>query len=411
MMKRMIKTLLVIILITFSIIVKPVIAAKDISQNETLGDLKKSLKEYEKQQQENKNKKQKTQSEIKANQEKAIKTENELMQTKDEITSIENQIQRTNENIEILKNQTEELLRLYQKQKNENVYVSYVTGASSITDLIMRLDAINQFTEYNKEQLDNLETLIKNNEIKSKKLAEYQVVLDKKIVAYQESIDELQDEIAELDEGAVSIADEIKNLKEWIKIYADMGCKDDQVLSSCINATDNAKWLKPVTKGRITSLYGPRTAPTKGASTYHKGVDIGVAEGTSVYPTANGVVAAIVYPTTQSNRCGGKKLYIWTVVQGKKYTYVYMHLLAIKVNVGDTVTTNQVVALSGGGPKANATNALSDTCSTGAHLHYGLADGGWWGYDDKNYKLSYFNSHTIQPPGYPGLYQWFYSRS
>ena len=79
----------------------------------------------------------------------------------------------------------------------------------------MRLDAINQFTEYNKERLDSLETLIKNNEKKNKKLAEYQVVLDKKIIKYQNSIDELQDVIAELDEGAVSIADEIANLKEW----------------------------------------------------------------------------------------------------------------------------------------------------------------------------------------------------
>ena len=173
----------------------------------------------------------------------------------------------------------------------------------------------------------------------------------------------------------------------------------------------HARWLKPVTKGRITSLYGKRNSPTAAASSYHKGIDIGVAEGTKVYPTANGVVAAIIYPNSPSNRCGGKKLYIWTVVQGKKYTYVYMHLMEIKVEVGQEVNTGQVVALSGGGPKANLTNKYSDNCTTGAHLHYGVAEGGWWGYDNKTYKLSYFNSHTINPPGFPGLYQWFYSRT
>ena len=413
MMKKLIKYFLIIITVVTILISYSVLplAVTEIKQNETLGDLKKSLKEYEKKQQENKNQKRKTQSEINANRDKILKTEKELMQTKENIIALENQIVKTSEEIDKLKKDNESLLVLYQKLQNENVYVSYITGASSMTELIMRVDAINQLTEYNKEQLNSLETYIKNNEKLSKKLDDYQIVLDKKIVASEAIIDELQDEIAELDEGAVSIADEISNLKEWIRIYEDMGCKDDQVLSTCINATNNSRWLKPVSKGKITSLYGQRSAPTKGASTYHKGVDIGVSEGTNVYPTANGVVAAIIYPTNQSNRCGGKKLYIWTIVNGKKYTYVYMHLMAIKVNVGDTVTTNQVVALSGGGPKANLTNALSDTCTTGAHLHYGVADGGWWGYDDKNYKLSYFNSHTMQPPGYPGLYQWFYSRT
>lgn len=33
----------------------------------------------------------------------------------------------------------------------------------------------------------------------------------------------------------------------------------------------------------ITSAYGPRTAPTAGASTYHKGVDFGIPGGTPIY--------------------------------------------------------------------------------------------------------------------------------
>ena len=414
MMKKICKYLL-ITLVSVSLLLgysfKPIksLAAKDINQNETLGNLKKSLKEFEKQQQDNKNKKNKTQSEINANKDRIIKTEKELMETKENITLVENQIERTNEEIDKLKKENEDLLVLYQKLQNENVYVSYITGASSMTELIMRIDAIKQISDINNEKLNELETLIKNNEKLSKKLESYQKELDKRITASESLIDELQDEMLELDEGAVSIADEIKNLKEWIKVYEDMGCKDDETISSCINATDNKRWLKPVTQGRITSLYGPRSAPTASSGNYHRGIDIGVVEGTKVYPTANGVVGAIVYPT-KDNRCGGKKLYIWTIVNGKKYTYVYMHLMEIKVSVGDTVTIDQVVALSGGGPKANLTNAYSDTCSTGAHLHYGLSDGGWWGSNNSNYRLSYFNSHTMNPPGFPGLYQWFYSR-
>ena len=250
-MKKLIKavlSLLIIAGILLGYLSKPnvVNAAKEIDQSETLGDLKKSLKEYERQYNENKNKKKKTQSEINANMTKAYNTEKELMETKEEIASIEEQITKTNEDIEKLKKETEDLLIEYQKRKSENVYVSYVTGASSITELMMRIDAINQITDYNNERLNNLELLIKNNEKKSKSLDEYKVVLGQKILAYQASISELQDEMAELDEGAVTIADEIANLKEWITLYQDMGCKDDQPLSVFINATDNAKWLKGV---------------------------------------------------------------------------------------------------------------------------------------------------------------------
>ena len=171
-----------------------------------------------------------------------------------------------------------------------------------------------------------------------------------------------------------------------LKKYQNMGCKDEQKLTECVKLTDNSGWLKPVSRGRINSLYGYRTAPTKGASSYHKGIDIGVQEGTSVYPTADGEVSAIVYPTTSATRCGGKKLYIVTLVNGKKYTYVYMHLLSINVSVGQEVYINTPVAKSGGGSTASK-NGGYDKCTTGAHLHYGVASGGWWGYD-KQHPLS-----------------------
>ena len=409
MSKKSLINYLIILLLFLVLFTTRAYATTVIGKDETLGSLKESLKALQKKEQDNKNKKTKTQSEINANKTKIKNAENELMKTQLEIGTIEEQIEHTNGEIQKLKNETENLLVLYQKLENENIYVTYATGASSMTELIMRIDAINQLTDYNEQQLNNLEMLIKNNEKLNVKLDGYKEKLDSNIIAYENSIEELGDELAELEEGAVTIQDEIQNMQALIKRYQNMGCKDDQLLTDCVKISDNSGWLKPVSKGKITSLYGYRSSPTANASSYHKGVDIGVSEGTSVYPTANGEVAAIVYPTTNATRCGGKKLYIWTYVNGKKYTYVYMHLMEIKVNVGDKVTTDMVVALSGGGPKANLTNKLSDNCTTGPHLHYGLASGGWYGYS-KDTPLSSFNSHTMNPPGYPGLYQWFYSR-
>ncbi|MBR3163477.1 MAG: M23 family metallopeptidase [Clostridia bacterium] len=41
---------------------------------------------------------------------------------------------------------------------------------------------------------------------------------------------------------------------------------------------------------RINSFFGKRFAPTKGASTFHKGIDIGAPEGTSFIAVADGEI-------------------------------------------------------------------------------------------------------------------------
>lgn len=376
-----------------------------INENQTLGDLKQTLKELQAKEQANKNKKRQTQAEINNNIKKKQTAENNLMKTKEEVENINEEIEHTGQEIEKLKEKNKELLVLYQKAESENFYYSYITGSSSITDMIMRMDAMNILTEYNEEQLNNLETLIKNNEKLEKQLKKYEKKLDKQIVEYQNATEVLRDELAELEEGEITIQDEINNMQKVIKYYQDMGCKDNQKLSVCIDAKNNNGWRKPVTKGRITSLYGKRAAFANSYGTFHRGIDIGVGEGTPVYPTANGVVGAIV----RRSSCGGNMLYIWATVNNKPYTYVYMHLKSINVEIGKKVTVNDIVAYSGGGVSTASKYGGYDRCTTGAHLHYGVAEGGFYG-SSKSTPLSAFNSHTINPPGYPGLYQWFYSR-
>jgi len=375
MMKKYIK-LLIVYVVLLGITCLPVSAKTSIKSGDTLASLKQELKNLEAKKAEQNNKKQQTQSQINANKKNMQTAENELENTKSEIASLTEQIEYTNEEIEKLKSETQSLMVLYQKLENENIYVSYITGASTMTELIMRMDAINQLTEYNEKKLKELELLISSNEKMNKELGEYQVVLDKKIVAYEASIEQLGDALSEIELGAVSIQEEIDSMKELIKYYQNIGCSETQELTACVSIANNSGWVKPVSKGRINSLYGYRSKPTANASSFHRGIDIGVSEGTKVYST------------------------------GKPYTIVFMHLLEIKVNVGDKVTTNTVIGLSGGGSTASR-NGGYDTCTTGAHLHYGVASGGFYG---KDVSLGKFNSNTMNPPGYPGLYQWFYTR-
>lgn len=401
-------TLITLVLMHYILLPMSVEAAVKTNVNGTFLDLKNTLKEYQQKKRDNDNKKKLTKSEINTNRNKVLANEQKIEDTKEEMISIENTIEHTNSEISDVKVQTEDLLRLYQKLESDNFYMEYITGANTVTELIMRMDAIKRLTEYNEAKLDELETMINNNEKLSVELQKYEKKLDAQIVEYQKSIESLNGELAELEEGALTIEDDIKTLQDLIKYYNSIGCKDNQKLSTCLAVANSDRWVKPVAKGRITSLYGKRKSPTAGASSYHRGIDIGVGEGTPVYPTAKGKVAAISLPTSSKNACGGKKLYIWVTVKGVQYTIVYMHLLSINTKVGADVDINTVVAYSGGGPRANATNAVKDPCSTGAHLHYGVAKG-WWGSDSKH-PLSSFNANTIAPPGFPGLYQWFYSR-
>ncbi len=391
---------ILILAVFFGSLFAPFNLGKAVSKGQTLNDLYDQLSDLEAKKKEQDNKKKLTEAEINKNKANIEKAEQDMAKAKTDIENVNKNIERTNAEIDEIKDESAELLVLNQKSEAENIYLSYITGASTMTELIMRSDMIDMLTNYNNAKLKELELLTENNNKLKKSLDEHQKDLEKKRAEYEKLAEALGDEYAKMNEGYITIEEEIKTMKELIKYYENYGCKKDEDLMACIDGIgSNSKWLKPVSKGVITSLVGYRDAPTPTVGTNHTGIDIGIKEGTNVYPTANGVVGAIV----RKSSCGGNKLYIWTVVNGKKYTYVYMHLKEILVKVGEKVTVDQVVALSGG------LKYGYDKCTTGAHLHYGLAEGHHFG-SAGDLALSKFNSYIINPPGYPGLGQWFYGR-
>lgn len=112
----------------------------------------------------------------------------------------------------------------------------------------------------------------------------------------------------------------------------------------------------------ITDGYGPRVAPTAGASTWHRGVDFGAPLGTPLYAVADGVVADIGYADGF-----GHWLVIDHMIDGEKYSTVYGHINPSydKVTNGQKVTAGQHVAGVG-----------TEGTSTGPHLHFEVWRGG-----------------------------------
>lgn len=112
-------------------------------------------------------------------------------------------------------------------------------------------------------------------------------------------------------------------------------------------------WPCPSSR-RVTSDYGPRESPTAGASTYHKGIDIGAAYGADIVAAADGTVIFAGYSNSAGN-------YVTISHGGGLYT-TYMHCSSLCVSKGQSVSRGQVIAKVG-----------STGISTGNHLHFGVS--------------------------------------
>jgi murein DD-endopeptidase MepM/ murein hydrolase activator NlpD len=108
---------------------------------------------------------------------------------------------------------------------------------------------------------------------------------------------------------------------------------------------------------RVSSQFGWRSDPIDGQNKFHKGMDVAVAQGSTVYAPADGKVVSV----------GQQTGYGLTVVvkHANGVETRYAHLSAAEVRTGDSVTAGEPIALSGNTGR-----------STGAHLHFELLSNG-----------------------------------
>ncbi|MBQ3906382.1 MAG: M23 family metallopeptidase [Lachnospiraceae bacterium] len=110
-------------------------------------------------------------------------------------------------------------------------------------------------------------------------------------------------------------------------------------------------YIKPISGGRISSYFGKRNAPTKGASTYHQGIDWATPTGTSVMASCGGTVS-------KAGWASGYGYCVFIDHEDGRQTR-YGHLSKVLVKVGQKVRQGEKIALSG-----------NTGVSTGAHLHF-----------------------------------------
>lgn len=114
----------------------------------------------------------------------------------------------------------------------------------------------------------------------------------------------------------------------------------------------------------ITELFGPRTAPTAGASTNHRGIDLAGPVGMPVHSALAGTVI-----TAQAFDGGGCGVYAEVAhrYEGEDIVTKYCHLQSgsLAVTVGQQLAAGDVLGRMG-----------NTGVSTGPHLHFELIVGG-----------------------------------
>ena len=86
---------------------------------------------------------------------------------------------------------------------------------------------------------------------------------------------------------------------------------------------------------KINSYFGKRVSPTAGASSYHKGIDIGAPEGSKLIAVVDGII-------TYTGFLGGGGYTITLSKDNMKITYCHVSPTYI-VETGDEVLQGQVI--------------------------------------------------------------------
>ena len=292
-----------------------------------------------------------------------------------EINLLEEQIDVTSRSIsanETLEQRQTELFHQQIRMEEEQGTVSYwsvLFKATSFSDLVSRIDFINEIVRYNKQVIEDLRQT-------RQELADDKAALEEQNEALASSKKELEGQISE---SMRMLAEYVKTEEgkqaEYNAIKAEEEALDGLIAAAEAKARELGMdeiagtvggYAWPCSSIRwITSMFGGRQSPGGIGSTNHKGVDIGTPMGTPVLAAKAGTV-------TWASWNGGYGNCV-IISHGKGNSTLYGHLSGYNVSVGDQVSQGQVIAYSG-----NTGN------STGPHLHFGIMEGDTW-VDPLNY--------------------------
>lgn len=283
-------------------------------------------------------------------------------------------------------------------------YWEVVFQAQSFTDLLDRLNMVEEIAAADKRRMAELSLAAENVEIAKSELEGEKTDLEetkKEMDRREAELDEKRAEADELIQELLEKADDLDALKaefskqeeefmrqiaakekeftqakaaEWAAHMAtattattapassggsgsSAGGSSGGSSGSTGGTVSTGSWRRPCSYTYVSSAFGKREAPTAGASSYHQGIDLAAPEGTPVYAARGGVVTASTYSNSAGN-------YV-SINHMDGFASIYMHLKSDVVSAGQTVTAGQLIGYVG-----------KTGVATGFHLHFGISYNG-----------------------------------
>lgn len=301
----------------------------------------------------------------------------------------------------------------YIYENGETSYLDVLLSAGSIADILNQLEYVSEIQEYDNSlleryeaaradvedrkaaleaTLDSLEAMREREELEQETLNELYELKAAEIEAVSEQlgvadeylftyIEEISSGQAEIDKIIADeekrVAEEEKRRKEEEerlrreeearrlaeqraaeknKTNTTSKVYDKEAINYVVQTdeTDPYEMIWPLPGDHRTySKFGYRKAPTKGASTYHQGWDIGGEFGAPIVAVLAGKAIEVRYNSSAGN-------YV-KIEHEPGFVTVYCHMSKQKVSEGDYVKQGQIIGLIG-----------STGVSTGPHLHFSV---------------------------------------
>lgn len=286
------------------------------------------------------------------------------------IVDIEANIKVLEENVEARNTTIRERMVALQGFITVNGYIEIIMGASSMADLIRRVEGIRDITSSDQDLItqikDELE-IIENERIELARQREALVANRENVRLNQETLEGLKEQIE------IIVAEYRKQEAELIarerEAVADLTEFNQQIraIGDALNRIAiSPGWIRPMNSGfRISA--GAWFYPSGGV---HLGVDFAAPVGTPLRAVGNGFIlfSSNACPTFGflGNNCGapginrgGNQVYLVTNIAGRSFLVIYMHLeRGSPIASGRIVNQGDIIGRNG-----------SSGSSTGPHLH------------------------------------------
>ena len=313
------------------------------------------------------------------------------------IANKQDELDTAEDRLETLNQENKDRIRTMEEE-GEVSYWEVVFKANSFSDLLDRLNMVEEIAASDKRRLQELSDA-------ANKVEEAQAELEAEKVELEDTKKDLDDTQAEMNEKSkeseallqelLQKADDLEALEEECKEQENAFLKQIAAMEVQFNAAKQREWeawkatsvpattagggsngsggnsggnsggssggsggwLVPCSYTSITSPFGNRVSPTSGASTYHQGVDLDTGTGARVYASRAGVVTVAGWGNAAGN-------YV-QINHQDGFSSIYMHLSSFCVSAGQIVSSGELIGLTG-----------ATGITTGDHLHFGISYNG-----------------------------------